>query len=107
GAELPASEKESGKTAPPAAEGADGTGSAAGIRLKWPGTAYEDFPRLAALAGLGPEAVEYNEELLDLYFVPNPQNPDAYMVLILFLGAAALACLSLILIIRSAFAVYM
>ena len=107
GAELPASEKESGKTAPPAAEGADGTVSAAGIRLKWPGTAYEDFPRLAALAGLGPEAVEYNEELLDLYFVPNPQNPDAYMVLILFLGAAALACLSLILIIRSAFAVYM
>ena len=80
------------------------------ILLKDVSSAYEDLPRIASLAGLREEDITYHEELLNLYFVVNPDNPDsadAYAVLVVFAAAGVLSCFSLITIIRHAYAVYM
>ena len=80
------------------------------ILLKDVSSAYEDLPRIASLAGLREEDITYHDELLNLYFVVNPDNPDsadAYAVLVVFAAAGVLSCFSLITIIRHAYAVYM
>ncbi len=79
----------------------------AGIRLEKVADVYEDGPRIAALIGRTSGAVEYNTELLSIYLVRNPRDPDAYLILMLFLGIALLTSVSLILIIRHSFAVCM
>ena len=79
----------------------------AGIRLEKVADVYEDGPRITALIGRTSGAVEYNTELLSIYLVRNPRDPDAYLILMLFLGIALLTSVSLILIIRHSFAVCM
>ena len=82
----------------------------ADIRLRDASSAYEDLPKIAALAGLDAGDVTYHEDLLNLLFVVNPDRPDAldvYAVLIVFAGTALCACFSLILIIHHSFAVFM
>ena len=82
----------------------------ADIRLRDVSSAYEDLPKIAALAGLDAGDVTYHEDLLNLLFVVNPDRPDAldvYAVLIVFAGTALCACFSLILIIHHSFAVFM
>ena len=84
--------------------------TAVDILLKDVSSAYEDLPRIAALAGLREENISYHEALLNLYFVVNPDNPDssdAFAVLMVFAAAGVISCFSLILIIHHAYAVFM
>lgn len=91
-------------------EESEGEKKAVDILFKDVSSAYEDMPRIASLAGLREEDVDYHEELLNLYFVVNPNNPDshdAYGILLILAAAGAASCFSLILIIRHAYAVFM
>lgn len=88
----------------------EGEEIAVDILLKDVSSVYEDLPRIASLAGLREENISYHQDLLNLYFVVNPNNPDsqdAYMILMVFAAAGFLSCFSLIIIIRHAYAVQM
>ncbi len=76
------------------------------IRLYRPSLVYKDMPRIAELAGLGPDSIIYHESLLSLYLIPIPQDPDPNTILWLFLAIAGLAAFSLIAVIHSSFAVF-
>ena len=87
-----------------------GDETAVDILLKDVSKAYEDLPRIAALAGLREEDISYHENLLNYYFVVNPDSPDswdAYLILAVFGAAGAISCLSLVLIIHHAYGVFM
>lgn len=77
------------------------------IRLRHPTKALTDLPALAALAGLGPEAIQYHHALLALYLVHDPLDPAPRLLLPFYGGILALTCLSLVLVIHNAFAVTM
>lgn len=69
--------------------------------------ALEDTPRIAQIAGASPDAVSYNYELLAMYLIRDPQDTAPRLVFPTFLLITAIAILSLIMIIRNAFAVSM
>ena len=82
----------------------------ADIRLRDASSAYEDLPKIAALAGLDAGDVTYHEDLLNLLFVVNPDRADAlevYAVLADFAGTALCACFSLMMISHPSFAVFL
>lgn len=85
----------------------DGENTVVDIRLKNTADIYEEMPEIAELTGLRGENVIYNDQLLSLYLVRNPRDPDGAKFLMLFGGVTAFACISLILIIHNAFAVFM
>ncbi len=88
-------------------EESDGENTAVDIRLKNTADIYEEMPEIAELFGIREENVVYNDQLLSLYLVRNPRDPDGAMLLMLFGGVTAFACISLILVIHNAFAVFM
>ena len=83
------------------------TGGAVEIRLADPGSIYEELPAIAALAGLDPGGIIYNDQLLSLYLVQNPRDPDGALLIALFGSITAFACAALVLVIHNAFAVSM
>ena len=85
----------------------DGENTVVDIRLKNTSDIYEEMPEIAELIGLHAANVVYNDQLLSLYLVRNPRDPDGAMILMLFGGVTAFACISLILVIHNAFAVFM
>lgn len=85
----------------------DGENTVVDIRLKNTADIYEEMPEIAELIGLRAESVVYNDQLLSLYLVRNPRDPDGAMILMLFGGVTVLVCISLILVIHNAFAVFM
>ena len=85
----------------------DGENTVVDIRLKNTSDIYEEMPEIAELIGLHAQNVVYNDQLLSLYLVRNPRDPDGAMILMLFGGVTVLACISLILVIHNAFAVFM
>ena len=85
----------------------DGENTVVDIRLKNTSDIYEEMPEIAELIGLHAANVVYNDQLLSLYLVRNPRDPDGAMILMLFGGVTVLACISLILVIHNAFAVFM
>ncbi len=85
----------------------DGENTIVDIRLKNTADIYEEMPEIAELIGLRAESVVYNDQLLSLYLVRNPRDPDGAMILMLFGGVTAFVCISLILVIHNAFAVFM
>ena len=85
----------------------DGENTVVDIRLKNTADIYEEMPEIAELIGLHAANVVYNDQLLSLYLVRNPRDPDGAMILMLFGGVTVLACISLILVIHNAFAVFM
>ena len=85
----------------------DGENTVVDIRLKNTADIYEEMPEIAELIGLHAQNVVYNDQLLSLYLVRNPRDPDGAMILMLFGGVTVLACISLILVIHNAFAVFM
>ncbi len=70
-------------------------------------TVLEDMPRLAALVGMGPEAITYHHALLSMYFIRDPQDPAPRLILPFFFAVTAIAGVSLILIIHNSFAASM
>ncbi len=70
-------------------------------------TILTDMPKIAELAGLGPEAVSYHYTLLNLYLVRDPNDPAPRLIFPFFLAITAMACLSLVLIIHNSFALSM
>ena len=91
-------------------EKSEGNETAVDVLLKNVSAAYEDLPRIAALAGLREEDVSYHENLLNYYFVVNPNSPDsrdAYLILMVFAAAGIISCFSLITIIHHAYGVFM
>ena len=88
-------------------EESDGENTAVDIRLKNTADIYEEMPEIAELVGLQAGNVIYNDQLLSLYLVRNPRDPDGAMLLFLFGGVTVFACISLILVIHNAFAVFM
>ena len=85
----------------------DGENTVVDIRLKNTADIYEEMPEIAELIGLRAESVVYNDQLLSLYLVRNPRDPDGAMILMLFGGVTVLVCISLILVIHNAFVVFM
>lgn len=85
----------------------DGENTVVDIRLKNTADIYEEMPEIAELIGLRAESVVYNDQLLSLYLVRNPRDPDGAMILMLFGGVTAFVCISLILVIHNAFVVFM
>ena len=88
-------------------QGAEGENTVVDIRLKDPSDIYEEMPKIAALAGIPESQTEYHDQLLSLFLVRSPRNPDGAMMLALFAAVSVFACIALILVIHNAFAVFM
>lgn len=65
------------------------------------------MPKIAALAGIPENQTEYHDQLLSLFLVRSPRDPDGAMMLALFAAVSVFACIALILVIHNAFAVFM
>lgn len=70
-------------------------------------TIYRDMMLLAEELGLESGAVDYNYQLLSLYFVRIPGDNKPRMLLPAYLMIVAIVCISLILVIHNSFAVSM
>lgn len=68
---------------------------------------FADSPRIAQLAGVEPESITYNYELLAMYLIRDSQDTAPRLVFPFFLLVTVLASFSLIVIIHNAFAVSM
>lgn len=66
-----------------------------------------DTPRIARLAGILPEKVEYHYQLLSMYLIRGGEDTAPRLIFPMFLLITALASLSLIIIIHNSFAVSM
>lgn len=88
-------------------QGAEGENTVVDIRLKDPSDIYEEMPKIAALAGIPENQTEYHDQLLSLFLVRSPRDPDGAMMLALFAAVSVFACIALILVIHNAFAVFM
>lgn len=66
---------------------------------------YADMPDIAELIHVDMSDVEYHEELLNDYFVFNPDANERPTVLIFYVIVMIIVCISLVLIIRNAFLV--
>ena len=88
-------------------QGAEGENTVVDIRLKDPSDIYEEMPKIAALAGIPENQMEYHDQLLSLFLVRSPRDPDGAMMLALFAAVSVFACIALILVIHNAFAVFM
>ena len=88
-------------------QGAEGENTVVDIRLKDPSDIYEEMPKIAALAGIPESQTEYHDQLLSLFLVRSPRDPDGAMMLALFAAVSVFACIALILVIHNAFAVFM
>lgn len=64
---------------------------------------YQDMPQIAKLANVEPSAIQYHDTLLSEYFVFSPEDQHPPMLLAFYVFVMAIACFSLILIIRNAF----
>lgn len=71
------------------------------------GTVLEDTPRIAEMAGVLPEAVTYNYELLAMYLIRSPQDTAPRLLFPMFIIIMVMASFSLIVIIHNSFAVSM
>ena len=88
-------------------QGAEGENTVVDIRLKDPSDIYEEMPKIAALAGIPENQTAYHDQLLSLFLVRSPRDPDGAMMLALFAAVSVFACIALILVIHNAFAVFM
>lgn len=88
-------------------QGAEGENTVVDIRLKDPSDIYEEMPKIAALAGIPENQTAYHDQLLSLFLVRSPRDPDGAMMLALFTAVSVFACIALILVIHNAFAVFM
>ena len=88
-------------------QGAEGENTVVDIRLKDPSDIYEEMPKIAALAGIPENQTEYHDQLLSLFLVRSPRDPDGAMMLALFAAVSIFVCIALILVIHNAFAVFM
>ncbi len=88
-------------------QGAEGENTVVDIRLKDPSDINEEMPKIAALAGIPESQTEYHDQLLSLFLVRSPRDPDGAMMLALFAAVSVFACIALILVIHNAFAVFM
>ena len=88
-------------------QGAEGENTVVDIRLKDPSDIYEEMPKIAALAGIPENQTEYHDQLLSLFLVRSPRDPDGAMMLALFAAVSVFACIALILVIHNAFVVFM
>lgn len=70
-------------------------------------TVYQDVELLAGELGLESGAVNYNYQLLSLYFVRIPGDDKPRLLLPAYLMIVAMVCVSLILVIHNSFAVSM
>lgn len=70
-------------------------------------TVLEDTLRIAESAGIPPEKVSYNHELLAMYLIRDPQDKSPRLLFPLLLLILAMASLSLIIVIHNSFAVSM
>ena len=70
-------------------------------------TIYQDMSALVKVLGLEEDAVEYNYQLLSLYFVRIPGDDKPRLLLPAYLAIVVIVCFSLILIIHNSFAVSM
>lgn len=70
-------------------------------------TVYQDMSALINLLGLAEEAVDYNYQLLSLYFVRIPGDNMPRLLMPAYLAVVVIVCLSLILVIHNSFAVTM
>ena len=70
-------------------------------------TVHRDMLALLDTLGLEESAVDYNYQLLSLYFIRIPGDTKPRLIMPLYLGIVALVCFSLILIIHNSFAVSM
>lgn len=77
------------------------------LYFKDKGSIFQDMPRIAELAGLSEKNVTCNYELLNLYLIRDPEDPDLRWVFPFFLAVVLFACLSLVMVIHNAFAVTM
>lgn len=66
-----------------------------------------DTPRIAELAGVSPEKIVYNYELLAMYLIRDPGDTAPRLLFPLFVMVTAMASFSLIVIIHNSFAVSM
>ena len=89
------------------AEETEGENLAVDVRLKRTADIYTEIPKLAELIGLHADQAVYNDALLSLYLVRNPRNPDGAVILAAFCAVTVFSCISLILVIHNAFAVFM
>ena len=89
------------------AEESEGENLAVDVRLKRTADIYTEIPKLAELIGLHADQAVYNDALLSLYLVRNPRNPDGAVILAAFCAVTVFSCISLILVIHNAFAVFM
>ncbi len=69
--------------------------------------ALADTPRIAKRAGVLPEQVVYNYELLAMYFIRSPMDTAPRLLLPMFAMIVVLASFSLVVIIHNSFAVSM
>lgn len=67
----------------------------------------EEMPQIAGMLSLDPEKITYHHALLSMYLIRDPQDPAPRLIFPFFLAVAALACISLVLIIHNSFAVSM
>ena len=70
-------------------------------------TVYQDMSALANILGLAEDAVDYNYQLLSLYFVRIPGDSMPRLLMPAYLAIVVIVCVSLILVIHNSFAVSM
>ena len=88
-------------------EAADGHETVLDIYFDDYGTVLEDTPRIAEMAGVLPEAVTYNYELLAMYLIRSPQDMAPRLLFPMFIIIMIMTSFSLIVIIHNSFAVSM
>lgn len=72
-----------------------------------PGTICEDMSALTNILGLTEDAVDYNYQLLSLYFIRIPGDDMPRLLMPAYLMVVVVMCFSLILVIHNSFAVSM
>ena len=70
-------------------------------------TVYRDMPLIAARLGLNEDSIQYNSLLLSRYFIHDPDDATPPMLLTMYLVILVIVAVSLILIIRGSFELYM
>ncbi|HHV08667.1 MAG TPA: FtsX-like permease family protein [Clostridiales bacterium] len=69
--------------------------------------AYNDMPQIAALPGLTQSVISYHDKLLSQYLIFDPQDEQPPLLLSFYIFVMMVTCISLILMIRNAFAASM
>ncbi|MCM1561606.1 MAG: ABC transporter permease [Butyrivibrio sp.] len=70
-------------------------------------TAYQDMSAIINILGLPEDAVDYNYQLLSLYFIRIPGDNMPRLLMPAYLAVVVIVCFSLILVIHNSFAVSM